>query len=172
MENGGDGRLRQLGLKAVVLVDDTFEDFEVLYPFYRFQEEGVDVQIVGHEPWKYRSGYGYNLETKVAPDQVDVDALHVLVVPGGWSKEFITRSKPQLDLIRVCHERSILIAAICVGKRVVQAAGITEGRKLVPNDQPVLRDGNLITSRRPSDVPYFCRAIFQALEEKYAKPVG
>ena len=166
MAEQGGGRFAGRGLKAVVLIDDTFEDFEVMYPYYRFQEEGIDVTIVGHEEWKYRSGYGFDVTTHTAPDQVDAGEIDVLVVPGGWSKDFITRSEPLMSLIRQCHERGVLIAAICVGKRVVQEAGIIQGRNLVPNDQPVLRDGDLITSRRPADVPFFCHEIFQALEEK------
>lgn len=166
------GRFAGRGLKAAVLIDDTFEDFEVMYPYYRFQEEGIDVTVVGHEEWSYRSGYGFDVKSRATPDQLDADKLHVLVVPGGWSKEFITRSEPLMSLIRRCHERGVLIAAICVGRRVVKEAGITAGRKLVPDDQPVLRDGNLITSRRPADVPFFCHEIFQALEQLHAEPAG
>ncbi len=160
------GRLADRGLTAVVLIDDTFEEFEVMYPFHRFKEEGVEVLIVGHDPeWKYRGGYGMDVVSdKKTAQAVDPDGVDVLVVPGGWSREFITRSKAQMDLIRACSERGKLIAAICVGVRVVRAAGVTEGRKTNPGDVPVFRDGSLITSRAPRDVPWFCREIFARLE--------
>ena len=160
--------LAERGLKAVVLIDDTFEEFEVLYPYHRFQEEGMEALIIGHDPeWKYRGGYGMNVTScKQTADAIDPDEVSVLVVPGGWSREFIKRSEAQMNLIRECAKRDKLVAAICVGVQVVKAAGITEGRKTNPGNVPVFRDGNLITSRGPRDVPYFCREIFAWLEAR------
>jgi protease I len=101
-----------------------------------------------------------------------------VVIPGGFSPDYLRRHAQTLELVRQVHERGGLLAAICHGPWVFISARVVAGRRVTGVvavrddllnagaewvDEAVVRDGNLITSRTPDDLPEFCLEIISAL---------
>lgn len=106
--------------------------------------------------------------------------IDCLFIPGGFAPDYLRRSADVLALVRECHRQGKLLAAICHGPWVLISAGVVSGRRLTGvsavrddlvnagadyRDEPVVVDGNLITSRTPNDLPDLCRSIITALSE-------
>lgn len=111
-------------------------------------------------------------------DELDAAEIDCLLFPGGFSPDYLRRHKETLDLVRQCHQHGKVLAAICHAPWILISAGIMSGKRATGlvavrddlinagakyEDLPVVRDGNLVTSRAPNDLPEFCQAIIQAL---------
>jgi len=168
-----------------VLAENQYQELELWYPVLRFREEGAHVTVVGPRADQvYGSKLGYPVVPDVAVTDVSPDDFDCVIVPGGFAPEQLRRNRDMLDLVRGVSERDGIVAAICHAGWVLASAGLAKGRKLTCVsviqddvkaagaeyvDQPVVRDGNLITSRLPNDLPEFCRAIAEALAERPAR---
>jgi protease I len=166
--------------RVALLVEDDFEDRELAGPLEALRAAGIAVTIVGPAlGTKYRGKRG---ETTVTADMTagaarikDFDAL---VIPGGNAPDRMRMRHAMVDLAREAMEAGKTVAAICHGPQLLISANALRGRTLtcwpsiavdVKNagglyvDKPVVEDGNLITSRKPDDVPAFSEAIIRAL---------
>lgn len=166
--------------RIAVLAESQYQELELWYPVLRFREAGADVIVAAPEGSAlYASKIGYPVRSDVAVTDISASDVDALIIPGGFAPEAMRRSAPLLDLVRDCFTDGVLVAAICHAGWVLASAGIACGRTLtcVPvirddlisagahyRDQPVVRDGNLITSRLPNDLPAFCAEIITALE--------
>jgi protease I len=173
--------------RIAVLAESQYQELELWYPVLRFREAGADVIVAAPEGSAlYASKIGYPVRSDVAVTDISASDVDALIIPGGFAPEAMRRSAPLLDLVRDCFTDGVLVAAICHAGWVLASAGIACGRTLtcVPvirddlisagahyRDQPVVRDGNLITSRLPNDLPAFCAEIARALREP-ARPRG
>jgi protease I len=167
--------------RIAILAENQYEDLELWYPYYRFQEAGADVFIVGSgSAESYTSKHGYPVQVDADADTVDADQFDAIVVPGGWAPDYMRRAPAVIDFVRDGAQRGKLIAAICHGGWVLASAGVVRGRTVTGYrsirddlvnagatyvDAEVVRDGNLVTSRQPSDLPAFCRAAIATLQE-------
>jgi len=168
--------------KIAVLVENGFEDVELLYPYYRFQEAGYRVEVVGPEAGVVYSGKkGGSIKSTLTPGDVDLDEYAAVIVPGGWAPDRM-RTKPGIvQLVRDADSKGLVIAAICHAAQLLVEADILRGRKLtcvrsvstdVKNaggeylNQEVVVDGNLVTSRTPPDMPAWCRETLRVLESR------
>lgn len=168
--------------KIAVLVENGFEDIELLYPYYRFQEAGYRVEVVGPEAGVVYSGKkGGSIKSTLTPEGVDLGEYAAVVVPGGWAPDRM-RTKPGIvQLVRDANSKGLVIAAICHAAQLLVEADILRGRKLtcvssvstdVKNaggeylNQEVVVDGNLVTSRTPPDMPAWCRETLRVLESR------
>jgi protease I len=187
-----------LGKKVVIIVANEFEDIELLYPLLRLSEEGAEISVVpvpmGFHPRPYLEGkpvtgrFGHPVPIPVMPEgrryriraigEISVDDIDCILIPGGFSPDYLRRHEETLNLVRQCHQRGKLLAAICHGPWVLISARIMAGKRATGLvavrddlmnaaaefvDAPVVRDGNVITSRAPNDLPDFCQEIIQAL---------
>jgi protease I len=168
-------------VRIAVLAENQYQELELWYPVLRYREAGAQVSVVGPKAGQvYGSKLGYPVVPDVAIDDVDPDAIDVVVVPGGFSPESIRRNEGMLNLVRRVHDRGGVVAAICHAGWVLASAGLAAGRTLtcvpvIQDDvkhaganyvnEPVVRDGNIITSRLPNDLPDFCRVITEAIGE-------
>jgi len=165
--------------KILILAADNFEDSELLYPYYRLQEAGGDVKVAGLGEAQYSGKHGVPVKCDGRIEDFDPADFDVLVIPGGWAPDKLRQSKVVLDLVRSAHDGKKLIASICHGPQVLISAGILKGRKVTCaaaikddvinagaeySDEPVAVDNNLITSRKPADLPAFCREVVKRLE--------
>jgi len=166
--------------RILVLVESQYQELELWYPVLRFRETGADVVVASPERGAlYASKIGYPVRSDAAVTEIDAADVDALIIPGGFAPEAMRRSAPLLDLVRTCYQDGAIVAAICHAGWVLVSAGIASGRRLtcVPIirddlisagadyvDQPVVRDGNLITSRLPNDLPAFCAEIVVALD--------
>lgn len=167
--------------RIAVLAENQYQELELWYPVLRFREAGAAVTIVGPKSDQvYGSKLGYPVVPDAAITDVNASDFDCVIVPGGFSPESLRRNEAMLDLVRNVNDRDGVVAAICHAGWVLASAGIAKGRRLtcvsvirddVKNagadyvDEPVVRDGNLITSRLPNDLPDFCRVIKVAIEE-------
>ena len=166
--------------KVAVLVENDYQDQEVWVPLFRLREEGYQTVIVGTGATQYTSKYGYPIKAEIAASAAKSGDFKGVVIPGGWAPDRLRQDRAVLKLVRELFEAKRVVAAICHDGWVLASAGIAKGRKLTAYkairddmihaaaefvDQEVVRDGNLITSRTPDDLPAFCREIIRALKE-------
>jgi PfpI family intracellular protease len=173
-------RERRPECDIAVLVADLFEDVELWYPYYRLLEAGHTVDLVGCEKGTEHQGKkGTSVTTTAAASSVDPATYDAVVVPGGFSPDYMRRCQPMVDLVREVGEAGKPVAAICHGPWMLASAGLAQGKKsdLVPLDpnrpgqcrRRVGRRGggsrrqrhHLPPARRP---PAFMREVVAALD--------
>lgn len=169
------------GKRVAVLVADLYQELEFWYPYYRLKEAGAEVVAIGSEAGKvYKSKNGYPAKADKAVSEVSAEQFDAVVIPGGYAPDLMRRDEHMVRFVREMYERSKLVAAICHAGWMLVSAGILRGKRATSFfsirddlrnagaewvDEPVMRDGNLITSRVPDDLPAFCRAILEALRD-------
>ncbi|MCR4404599.1 MAG: type 1 glutamine amidotransferase [Candidatus Acetothermia bacterium] len=160
------------GKRVALLVADLYQELEFWYPYYRLREEGAEVVPVGPEATTYKSKLGYPAEAKRAAKEVKAEEFEAVVIPGGYAPDLMRRSPEMIRLVREAYEKGRVVAAICHAGWLLASAGIMNFSSIKDDlihagaewvDQEVVRDGNIITSRFPDDLPAFCRAIIAAL---------
>jgi len=167
------------GKKIAILVDNMYQEMEFWYPYFRFQEAGAEVVAIGAEAGKtYTSKLGYPAKSEASYDQVQAREFDGVIVPGGYAPDHIRRHPRANQFVKEMDGQGKLVAAICHGAWVLCSAGMLKGRRAtcfsaikddVMNagaryeDSEVVVDNNLVTSRKPEDLPAFCRASVQVL---------
>ena len=169
------------GKKIAILVEDSYEDLELWYPYYRLLEEGADVKLIGPEAKVYQSKHGYPAEANLSAAEAKADDFQGIIVPGGYAPDKLRRYPKILDLVREVFENGGIVASICHGPWVLISTNIMKGKKAtgfnsikddlvnagsIYLDKEVVIDNNLITSRTPQDLPAFLPAIIAALQNK------
>jgi protease I len=170
------------GKKVAVLVDQMYQEMEVWVPIYRLQEAGVEVITVGAEAGKtYPSKLGYPCTAQKSYAEVEANDFDGVVVPGGFAPDHIRRHPKANQLVADINAQGKLVAAICHGPWVLCSAhGMLRGRKVTSffaieddvvnagaewSDAEVVIDNNLVTSRKPEDLPAFCLACVNVLKK-------
>lgn len=168
-------------MKVLIISADNFEDTELLVPYYRLKEEGVDVDIASINKGKIKGKHGYEVEANKSLDEVDPSEYNILILPGGKAPETIRHDKRVQEIARYFFENNKPVAAICHGPQTLISAGLLRGRHAtcyksvaeelknsgaLYEDKEVVVDENLITSRQPSDLPAFLREIMKGLRTK------
>jgi protease I len=174
----GSGTLS--GKRVAILVEDEFDDRELAGPLDALREAGAEVTIVGATAGaEYRGKRGESVViADLAAGAAKIKDFDALVIPGGHAPDKMRMRHAMVDLARDAMDAGKPVAAICHGPQVLISANTLRGRTLtcwpsiaidVKNagglyvDKPVVEDGNLITSRKPDDVPMFSEAIIRAL---------
>ena len=168
------------GKRVAMLVEDEFEDRELTGPLDALREAGVTVTLVGPTAGaEFKGKRGQAVVTSdLAAGSARMTDFDALVIPGGHAPEKMRMRHAMVDLARDAMEAGKPVAAICHGPQLLISANTLRGRTLtcwpsiavdVKNagglyvDKPVVEDGNLITSRKPDDVPMFSEAIIRML---------
>jgi protease I len=167
------------GKNIAIFVDTAYQEMEVWYPYYRFQEAGAECVLVGAEAGKvYTSKVGYPATAQISYDALKADDFDGVVVPGGYAPDHIRRHANANHFVRDMDAQGKLVASICHGPWVLCSAGILSGRRAtcffaikddvvnagaLYEDSEVVVDRNLVTSRKPDDLPAFCRAAILVL---------
>jgi protease I len=176
------------GKRAAILVEQQYQELEVWYPLYRLREAGCKVVLLGPEAGQtYPSKLGYPAKSDKGIRDVSANDFDLVVIPGGFAPDFIRRTEGMVRLVSDMAEQGKLVAAICHGPWVLCSTQALKGRKAtcffaikddVSNagatyvDAEVMRDGNIITSRKPDDLPAFMQAVITALREAKPAKVG
>lgn len=172
--------------KVLIMVDEGFEEAEFLYPYYRLQEEGYKVEIVGPKAGKsYVGKHGVPVRAQLSPRDVNIDEYDALIIPGGRAPDRMRINEGLVNLVRGFYKRGKVIAAICHGPQMLIEADILRGKKAtcwrsvatdLKNagatyiDTSVVTDGKIVTSRFPADLPDFCKEIIRLLKESEIEP--
>jgi protease I len=166
------------GKKAAVLIEDIYQEMEVWYPVYRLREAGATVKMIGPEKKVYKSKLGYEAAADAEAAKVKAADFDVIVIPGGYAPDRMRVHKSMVKLVADGLKLGKCVAAICHGGWMLCSAGGIKGRTVTGYiaikddlvnagakyvDKEVVVDGNLITSRKPDDLPAFCRAIIEKI---------
>ena len=169
-----------VGKRIAILAEEGYEDAELVEPMRAMKNVGARVVIVGtgsKQSYKGKRGTSQVMADTTA-DKVKAEDFDAIIVPGGYAADKMRMHQPMVDLVKKAHDLGKVIAAICHGPQLLISADIVRGRRLTswPSvavdlknagadwvDEPLVRDGNLITSRKPADLPRFNKAIIEAL---------
>jgi protease I len=175
--------MRLKGKKIVILCGPDYEDMELHYPRYRLIEEGAEVVVAGIGPADYKGKKGYPITVDAQIVDLIANDFDAVVIPGGYAPDHMRRSDDLLRFVRAIDDQGKTVAAICHAPWVTISAGMMKGRRAtcVPAikddvinagadyvDQPVVVDGNLVTSRRPDDLPAFMLALIERVASQDA----
>lgn len=168
--------------KIAILVEDLYQVLEVWYPLFRLQEEGIAVKAVGTGSKNtYGSKEGYPIKVDTSIDKIKADEFDGVVIPGGFAPDILRRYPKVVDFIKELFNKGKVVAAICHGGWLLVSADIVRGRKATcffaikddliaagANyvDEEVVVDGNIITSRKPEDLPRFVQEIIRLIKER------
>src|SRR3982750_1362433 len=169
------------GKRVAVLVEKIYEDLELWYPVLRLREAGASVKIVGPKAGEsYPSKHGYPAKADVSAADVKAADFDAAVVPGGHTPDHTRRHRPMVELVTEAARQGKVLAAICHGPWMLCSARCLKGRKVtgffairddvenaggIWEDAACVRDGNLVTSRTPDDLPAFMQGVLAALAE-------
>jgi deglycase len=165
--------------RIAVLVEQQYQELEVWYPYYRLKEAGATVVMVGPKAGEtYPSKLGYPAKSDKAAKDVSAGEFDAVVIPGGFAPDYFRRDPATIQFVKDMHARGKLVAAICHGPWLLCSTPALKGRKAtcffaikddVTNagatyvDEETVVDGNVITARKPDDLPAFTTAIIRWL---------
>jgi len=168
------------GKKVAILVADMYQELEFWYPYLRLKEEGAEVLAVGPEAKEYKSKLGYPAKADLGAKDVRAPDFQGVVIPGGYAPDYLRRSPELVRFVKDMAEAGKPVAAICHGPWMLCSARVVKGKRVTSFfairddlenagaiwvDEPVVVDGNIITSRMPQDLPVFLKAVIEALRK-------
>ncbi|MCX6005353.1 MAG: type 1 glutamine amidotransferase [Chloroflexi bacterium] len=168
------------GKKIAILVEAGFEDSELIVPLEAMQKAGARVVVIGNDVKQiYQGKRGMAvIKADITADRAKAEQFDAIIIPGGYAPDRMRLHQSMISLVNRAHRLGKIIAAICHGPQLLISAGIVRGRRLTswPSitidlrnagahwvDEPVVIDRNIITSRKPADLPAFNKAIKEAL---------
>ena len=159
-------------MKILMITEDRNDDSEVLYPFYRMQEQGWDVDVAALTKKTVASKYHFAVEANKSVAECKSADYDGLILPGGSAPEKLRLNADAVRLTKEIFDAGKPVCAICHGPQMLISAEVVRGKKAtcypgiaddlknagaLYEDAPVVVDGNLVTSRRPQDLPYWMR---------------
>jgi protease I len=165
-------------MKALMISADNFEDTELLVPYYRLKEAGIEVTVASLKRGAITGKQGYEVAVDKTLDEVDPDDYAILVLPGGKAPAVVRKEPKAMEIAKSFFARNKPVAAICHGPQILISAGLLKGRRATCYmtvvdelkeagafyaDREVVVDGNLVTSRQPPDLPAFMRETMKLL---------
>ncbi|NLN14603.1 MAG: type 1 glutamine amidotransferase [Tissierellia bacterium] len=167
--------------KIAILIEDLFDERELIYPYFRMLEEGYQVDLVGPEKDKvFSSKTGLTEKSTKASSEVNAEDYDAVIIPGGFSPDLMRRTEATKEFVRQMDKAGKPIAAICHGPWMMASCCDLKGKRVTSFfaikddlvnagatyvDEEVVVDGHLITSRTPKDLPAFCKAIIELLNK-------
>lgn len=170
------------GKRVAVLAENMYEDMELWYPLIRLREAGAEVSVVAPaEDATYKSKHGVEVKSDLSAEVAKAKNFDAVVIPGGFAPDYMRRSEAMVRFVKEASDEGKVVAAICHAGSMLVSAKVLKGKTVtcyksikddVVNaggnyvDKAVVRDGDLITSRVPDDLPAFCKEIISALSAK------
>ena len=167
--------------KVAVLVEKFYEDLELWYPVLRLREAGCQVSIVGPKAGEsYASKHGYPAKADVSAEDVKGADFDAIVIPGGYSPDHMRRHPSMIKLVADAAALGKILASICHGPWMFCSARCIKGKRVtgffsirddlenaggIWEDAACVRDGSIITSRTPADLPEFMKTLLEALSD-------
>lgn len=169
------------GKRVLTIISDDFDDLELWYPILRLREAGAQVDIAAElSGTTYRGKYGLSVDSDLKFSDVDITRYDGLVIPGGWAPDYLRRLEPVLDFVKYMDTNKKVIGQICHAGWVLSSAGILSGKTVTSTpgikhdlmyagahwvDEPAVRDGHVVSGRRPPDLPIYLPMLIEALKD-------
>jgi protease I len=165
----------------LTFVDDSYEDLELWYPKLRCEEAGYAMRLAAPEIKTCKGKHGYPARADLLLPEAQSQDFCGLLIPGGFMPDKLRRDPKVLSLTREFFAQGKLVAFICHGGWIPISARILQGKRVTGSlgikddlenaggiwvNEPVVVDGNLISSRTPLDLAPFARAMVEFLERK------
>ena len=166
-------------MKILIMSADNFEDTELLVPYYRFQEEGMRVNLASLKKGTIKGKRGYEVMVDKTLEEIKPREYEALILPGGKAPGILRQNTHALEIAKHFFQEDKPVSSICHGPQILISAGLLKGKKAtsyksvakelkdagaVYEDKEVVVDGNLITSRQPSDIPAFMRETMKMVK--------
>jgi len=166
------------GKKIALFLEDLYNEHEFWYPYYRMKEAGAEVTVIAPEKKTYSSKIGLTARADKDIESVDAGDYDALIIPGGYAPDYMRRVPAMVEFVRKMYKKGDIVASICHAGWMLASAGILHGNKMTGFfaikddmvnagaewvDDEVVKDGTLITSRTPDDLPAFCKTIIETL---------
>jgi protease I len=167
------------GKKLIILIENMYNELEYWYPFYRLKEAGAEVITVGSGSTQYSSKIGFPAKADTGAKDVKVADFDGVIIPGGYAPDIMRRYPEMVRLVKDADDAGKVIGAICHAGWMLASAKILKNRRVTSFfaikddlihagaewvDEEVVIDRNLITSRRPDDLPVFMREVIAAIK--------
>src|SRR6202030_1699322 len=169
------------GVKVAILVTDGFEEVELTEPRKALDQAGADTRVVSPQGGEVRgwncTDWGQTLPVDLKLDEARPNDFDALLLPGGVINPDKLRIEPKaVAFVKAFFDAGKPVAAICHGPWTIIEAGAARGRKIAswPSlktdlrnagaewiDKEAVTDGNLVTARKPEDIPAFNRAMIE-----------
>ncbi|MEM7181205.1 MAG: type 1 glutamine amidotransferase domain-containing protein [Spirochaetota bacterium] len=165
--------------RVLSLLESDFEDMELWYPRYRLEEAGVEVVFAASKKGElYKGKYGVPAISEMQFAEVNTENFDMLLVPGGWAPDKLRRYPEVIRIVQEMNAKGAWIGQICHAGWVLVSADILRGRKVTSTpgikddmtnagaewlDEAVVVDANLISSRRPPDLPEYGKCLVDSL---------
>jgi protease I len=166
--------------KVVSLISDDFEDLELWYPILRLREEGIEVVVAGEKAGeRYVGKYGVPAYSDCSFSDVKTEEFDGILIPGGWAPDKLRRFPEVIDIVQKLNVENKVIGQICHAGWVAISAKILKGRNVTSTpgikddmenaggtwiDEAVVVDKNLVSSRRPMDLPLYMKKYIEVLK--------
>lgn len=167
--------------KVLQLVSNDFEDLELWCPVMRLREEGVQVDLVAEKPGLYHGKYGVPCEVEMSFNDVNAKDYDGILVPGGWAPDKLRRFPKVLELVAEMDKSGKLIGQICHAGWVLASAKVLKHRQVTSTpgikddltnagavwlDEPCVVDKNIVSARRPPDIPQYMKSLVDVLKKQ------
>jgi protease I len=167
------------GKKVIILIENMYNELEYWYPFYRLKEAGAEVITVGSGSSQYTSKIGFPAKADTGAKDVNMTEFDGVVIPGGYAPDIMRRYPEMVKLVKDADDAGKVIGAICHAGWMLASSKILKNRRVTSFfaikddlthagaewvDEEVVIDRNLITSRKPDDLPAFMRAVITVLK--------
>ena len=164
--------------KILMITGKDYDDSEVLYPYYRLIEEGYTVDVASVERGEVSGKYHFKIDANLSFDEVNPDEYIALMLPGGKAPEKLRLIDKVCEIVREFEKAGKPMAAICHGQQILISADVLKGKNAtcypgirddiknagaVYEDSQVVVCENLVTSRRPEDLPHFMRNFIKLI---------
>lgn len=175
-------------VRFLCFVGDIYEDLELWYPKLRLEEAGAHVTVAGpEEEVTYAGKNGYPCVSDAAIRDMEEADFHGVICPGGFMPDKLRRDPKVLELVEQFHTSGKLIAAVCHGGWIPISANVYKGVRVTGSpgikddlinagaiweDASVVIDRHFVSSRKPGDLPDFCRGILEVMEETLIEDDG
>ncbi|MCU0551657.1 MAG: DJ-1/PfpI/YhbO family deglycase/protease [Leptolyngbya sp. Prado105] len=166
--------------RVAILIEQGVEDSEFILPYNALRRAGAEVVVLGSRMNEEYKGKQEKVSIKVDATTTESIAtdFDAVIIPGGQAPDKMRTNLKTVQFVEDALENGVLVASVCHGPQVliegdmlkgIRATGFRAIRKDMQNagaefvDEPLVIDDNLITSRRPGDLPIFTTAILQQL---------
>ena len=165
--------------KVLIITSDMCDDSELLYPLYRVEEEGFEVDVASFVEKSIKCKYHFECDANKAVADIQSTDYDGLILPGGSAPEKLRQNGDVIRLVSEMFAQKKPIASICHGQQILISAKVLAGKTAtcypgikddlvnagaIYKDEPVVVCDNLVTSRRPQDLPYFMREFIALMK--------